>query len=319
MRIGPVTFLLLVPALWAVVRGAILWPERRHVAERAVRWAPPLQKAEAARAAALAVPVVVRSRPSRQFTQVTLAKSVETATQPPPRELGRDAPRSSTTVNVTRPRDAAGLPFVPVAERPAQRFSLSAWLLVRGDTSPGLATAGQLGGSQAGLRARIRVGEGLYAVARVSGPLRSRFGKEGAIGLDVRPIASIPVTVIVERRIGLDQGGRDAFGIGAFGGFDRRVATGLRLDGYGQAGVVGLRRRDAYVDGALRAERSLTRHIGVGAGLWGGAQPGAARLDVGPQLVVHTGRFRIAAEWRQRVAGDARPGSGPVLSLGADF
>lgn len=192
-------------------------------------------------------------------------------------------------------------------------------MLVRGDTSPGLATAGQLGGSQAGVRARMRLMPGLHLAGRLSGPLRSRTGMEAAIGLDVRPVDSVPVTLMVERRIGLDRGGRDAFVIGAFGGFDRTVAPGLRLDGYAQAGLVGLGRRDGYVDGALRVEQSVTNAIGIGAGVWGGAQPDAARLDIGPQLVVHTSRFRIGAEWRQRVGGNARPGSGPVLSLGADF
>jgi hypothetical protein len=34
--------------------------------------------------------------------------------------------------------------------------------------------------------------------------------------------------------------------------------------------------------------------------------------------VAHGG-LRLGAEWRQRVAGKAKPGSGPALSLGADF
>jgi hypothetical protein len=147
------------------------------------------------------------------------------------------------------------------------------------------------------------------------------------VALDFRPLRHVPLTVTIERRIGLDRGGRDAFGMGVLGGFDRVVAPKLRIDAYGQTGLVGLKRRDAYVDGALRAERELlgaTRvRLGIGAGAWGGAQPGVARLDLGPQLVAHVpvaaGGLRVGAEWRQRVAGDARPGSGPVLSLGADF
>jgi hypothetical protein len=56
--------------------------------------------------------------------------------------------------------------------------------------------------------------------------------------------------------------------------------------------------------------------VEVGAGAWGGAQPGAARLDMGPQAsfripVGRTG-IRASAEWRFRVAGDAEPGSGPA-------
>jgi hypothetical protein len=194
---------------------------------------------------------------------------------------------------------------------------------VRGEVSPGLATAGQLGGSQAGLRARYALSPRVHLAARLSGPLQSRLGKEAAVALDVRPIAAVPVTMTIERRIGLDRGGRDAFAVGAFGGFDRTLTPGLRLDGSGQAGGVGLKRRDAYVDGALRVERTLMApgrlRLGVGAGVWGGAQPSASRVDVGPQLVARVGGVRVGAEWRQRVAGNARPDSGPVLSLGADF
>ena len=320
MRIGPVTFLLLVPALWAVVRGAMLWPSADDAGERVVKWAPPLRKAGSApgvatrsltgvprslltRAPVFSAPVVLTRRenaPSSHATPMLLPSFVQT--------MPAESERAS-----------APPPFAVASRQASGRFDLSAWMLVRGDTSPGLATAGQLGGSQAGVRARMRLMPGLHLAGRLSGPLRSRFGMEAAIGLDVRPLDSVPVTLMVERRIGLDRGGRDAFGIGAFGGFDRTVAPGLRLDGYAQAGVVGIRRRDGYVDGALTAEQSVTKAIGIGAGVWGGAQPGAARLDIGPQLVVHTSHFRIGAEWRQRVAGDARPGSGPVLSLGADF
>jgi hypothetical protein len=184
-----------------------------------------------------------------------------------------------------------------------------------------------LGGSQIGIRARYRVLGAVHLAARVSTPTGSNHGKEAALALDLTPFGSLPLTVTIERRLALDNGGRDAFGIGIFGGFDREIGPLNRIDGDGQAGVVGLQSRDAYVDGAIRAERELARYgrvrIGAGAGLWGGAQPGASRLDAGPQLVAHAPAgplsVRIGAEWRQRIAGNARPGSGPVLSLGADF
>jgi hypothetical protein len=204
---------------------------------------------------------------------------------------------------------------------------MSAWALIRSDGSPGLATAGQLGGSQVGIRARYRVLEGVHLAARVSTPTGSIRGKEAALALDLTPFGSLPLTVTIERRLALDSGARSAFGIGVFGGFDRTIGSRTSIDGYGQAGVVGFRSREAYADGAIRAERELARFgivtIGAGAGLWGGAQPGASRLDAGPQLVAHAPvgplSVRVGAEWRQRIAGQARPGSGPVLSLGADF
>ncbi|HEV2569956.1 hypothetical protein [Sphingomonas sp.] len=218
-------------------------------------------------------------------------------------------------------------PVAPSAERRSKRLSLSAWALIRSDISPGLAAAGQLGGSQVGIRARYAVADQVHFAARLSSPTGSSKGKEAAVAADLQPFEAVPITLTVERRIGLDRGGRNAFGIGVFGGFDRQVASRTAIDGYAQAGVVGLKSRDAYVDGAVRAERQVASigkmRIGAGAGLWGGAQPGASRLDVGPQVVGHAPvgqlNVRLGAEWRQRVAGNAGPGSGPALSLGADF
>jgi len=174
---------------------------------------------------------------------------------------------------------------------------------------------------------RRRLAPGLHLAVRISGPLQSSRGKEAALAIDVQPIRALPITFTVERRSGLDSGGRDAFAAGAFGGFDAKLTPRLSIDGYAQAGAVGLKRRDLYVDGSIRLEREVFAspnfRFGVGAGAWGGAQPGVARLDLGPQVVAHvpvaSGGIRIGAEWRQRVAGNARPGSGPVLPLGADF
>ena len=225
---------------------------------------------------------------------------------------------------------AKALTLSPAAFAPpprSTRFSGSAWALIRSDVSPGLATAGQLGGSQIGIRARYGLSDHVYLAARMSGPTGGGTGKEAALALDLRPLRSLPVTLTVERRLALDGGARSAFAVGVFGGFDRQIRMRTRIDGYGQAGLVGLRSRDAYVDGAIRAERELANvglvRIGAGVGLWGGAQPDASRLDTGPQIVLHAPvgplSVRVGAEWRQRIAGAARPGSGPVLSLGVDF
>jgi hypothetical protein len=57
--------------------------------------------------------------------------------------------------------------------------------------------------------------------------------------------------------------------------------------------------------------------------MWGGAQRGAARLDVGPaaslSLPIADRNLRLSFEYRRRVAGRAAPGSGPVLAIGSDF
>jgi len=84
---------------------------------------------------------------------------------------------------------------------------------------------------------------------------------------------------------------------------------------------------EGFTDGAVRLsrpvmERGATR-LDLGLGLWGGVQRGAGRLDLGPSLalIVPAGerRLRFTLDWRQQVAGNAAPGSGPALSVGTDF
>jgi hypothetical protein len=57
----------------------------------------------------------------------------------------------------------------------------------------------------------------------------------------------------------------------------------------------------------------------VGAGAWAGAQPGVSRLDAGPHLEVRLGPAALSADWRFRVGGHARPGSGPTLTVSTGF
>lgn len=207
-----------------------------------------------------------------------------------------------------------------------RRWSGSAWLLARRESGPALAPGGTLGGSQAGARLLYRLNEDalrpLSLSARLYAPLRRRRGAEAAIGFDWRPSAHLPVHLLIERRQRLGRDGRSAFSIAAHGGGSARLGQGWRLDGYAQAGLVGARARDAFVDGSIRLSRAVGP-VEVGGALWGAAQPGASRLDVGPQLTLpirtRAGTLRLSAEHRLRLAGESRPASGPSLTLGVDF
>lgn len=252
------------------------------------------------------------------------------------------SPAPNATTSLTSPRRPPGAaeqslsPFPPRIAGPARsrrgRLSGSAWLFVRDQGGASLAGSGQLGGSQAGVRLSYSLGSdpaaGPALFARLSSPLEQSRGKEVAIGLDWQPSPALPLRLSAERRVGLDEGGRDAFAVGLAGGVsDAPLPAGLRLTGYAQAGIVGARKRDAYVEGGLRVGRPVATlgetELSAGVGAWGGAQPGVERLDLGPQLEL---RFRAAGQplrlnldWRQRIAGEARPGSGPALTLAADF
>ncbi|HEX8421058.1 MAG TPA: hypothetical protein VF638_13715 [Sphingomonas sp.] len=191
----------------------------------------------------------------------------------------------------------------------------------------GATTGGQLGGSQLGIRGTFML-DAAYRIglsARLSAPLAGK-GREAALGVDWQPLA-VPIHVIVERRIALD-GGPGATAMLVIGGVGpKQVAPRVRVETYGQAGAIARDGIERFADGAARLSYDLGRLGGVevdaGAGVWGGAQRGAARLDLGPsfgaRLPIAERAIRVTIDWRHRVAGAARPGSGPALSIGSDF
>ncbi|MBB4099553.1 hypothetical protein [Sphingomonas kyeonggiensis] len=201
------------------------------------------------------------------------------------------------------------------------RWSLSLWMVARGNGSPVAAPGGQIGGGQAGARVAWLVAprQRIAAYGRVTAPLSGK-GREAALGLEWQPTRA-PVRLVAERRFGLD-GNPGGTGIGAIAGIDRDW-RGFRLEAYGQAGAVLRRRAEPYADGAARGMRMMGAsgplRLGLGAGAWGAVQRDAQRLDVGPSATLAVRNLRLALDWRQRVAGEARPGSGLALTLGADF
>jgi hypothetical protein len=228
-------------------------------------------------------------------------------------------------------RAAANSQPFPVFSYPAaapttasSRWTLSTWAFVRRGTGPQLATGGTLGGSQIGARATYQVGERLALSARLYAPLNQANGAEAALGVEIEPIAAVPLRLLAERRQAVGTSGRSAFAILAHGGIAERPVLGpVRLDAYAQAGVVGVLSRDGFVDGAVRLGIPLNDRATLGVGAWAAAQPGIARVDLGPhasyRFPLVGGTARISAEWRMRIAGDARPGSGPALTLATDF
>lgn len=218
----------------------------------------------------------------------------------------------------------------PMRAKP-DRWRAGSWALWRpgGAASGDAVTPGRLGGSQAGLRVEYeltpRAKSRTVAYGRLTSALQHPAAPESAIGLSIQPFRTIPISLAAERRIALGQGARNANAIMAVGGFGPTpLLPAIEAEGYAQAGIVGFRRGDRFIDGKV----SLLAPVGgtpvrVGAALSGGAQPGISRLDIGPELQVRLPlpnlAARVAVEWRQRVAGDARPGSGLAVTLAADF
>lgn len=212
-------------------------------------------------------------------------------------------------------------------------WSLGGWLYLRDGAvaaPDGIAAASQLGGSQAGVRLAYGFGDTgrVRAYGRATVAVRRPEQREVAIGLAAAPLPHVPLDFAIEQRLAVGQDGRTALAAMVSGGVgDVLLPGGFHLDAYAQAGVVGVRQRDGFADGALVVDRRLgpddTSPLRLGALAAGAVQPGAARVDVGPRLTLRLpdvgAGSRIALDWRQRVAGDARPESGLALTLAADF
>ncbi|WP_294240428.1 hypothetical protein [uncultured Sphingomonas sp.] len=221
------------------------------------------------------------------------------------------------------PPPARMFPTWPTLPTRPDRWSASVWGIARrggGTLLPG----GQLGGSQAGVRILRRLDRdgALAASLRLSAPLEG-IGREVAAGLDWKPARRIPLRLIVEQRWSLDSGAGGTAAIAVTGFGPRAIAPRLSLSAYAQGGAVMRDRIEPFVDGAVRATTPVAAGIDLGIGLWGGAQRDAQRLDVGPSLgfalPVADRPVRLSLDWRQRIAGQAAPGSGPALTLAGDF
>lgn len=341
MRGRPLRFLAVVVVGWATARAVILWPD--PVPLRTGRGDPQRTRAERPRLAKSVEPTqrlapvasasVVRPRPDLRLAttfQRRIPAAVERFLVQGPAPVTRTEARRRAVdpdrvllaalsfpggYRIALP-DPVGFPGPDPRQR--SRWSGSVWLIVRDGGARALFSP-LLGGSQGGARIAYRLDEsGRVAMfGRIAGPLGGGSA-DLAIGLQVRP-GRAPVTLYAEAR---RDRGSVAPAAGLFGGGSAALPGNWRLDGYGQAGVILRHRLVGYADGQARAVRPLAG-LEAGGGLWGAVQPNAARLDVGPTLSapIDAGpaRLRLSLDWRHRVAGNARPASGPVLSLGADF
>ena len=246
-----------------------------------------------------------------------------------PLDLTPLAPRSDWSLAQFSPLPegprAVSTPVVPTPTPlppKLDRLQLSSWALLRGQTSGAtLASGSTLGGSQAGARLSFAFNRRLAAQLRTSSPVGGGSGLEVALGARYQPFRSIPVWINAERRQAIGDYGRSDFALFAEGGLYRQsLPWKFLLDAYFQGGVVGIHDRDLFVDGAFTATRPVFGNYALGLGVWGGAQPGLYRVDVGPRLSMKVrDNIRVHADWRQRLAGKADPASGPALTLAADF
>jgi len=323
----PLRFLGVTIGAWALARVAMLAGDAAPL--------PALVRALAPAAAAAVprfAPIARRGEAALPIgawpiTAVASPPSIEHPTRPavvPPQRPPAQTPAAPPAAMDGVPALPPPLVPTPFARSPG-RFAGSLWAIGRGAGSDRSVPGAQLGGSQVGVRVTYALGEArrLALAARVSTPLEGR-GREAAAGIEWRPVDA-PVRLIAERRWSLD-GGRGGPTVMVVAGLPPTRIGPLSAEAYAQAGAIARGQVDGFADGAARLSALLPTgrlKLDLGIGAWGGAQPGAARLDIGPSLGVGVPvggrRVRVTLDWRQRIAGRARPGSGPAVSIGSDF
>ena len=194
----------------------------------------------------------------------------------------------------------------------------------------GPASTARLGGSQTAARLTYLVDSrlALRAYMRATHTPGRRDGVDVAVGVALRPLGVLPVDVHVEQRVAVAGAGRDTTLVYAAGGVDnQRLPLDFRLSAYAQAGVADYGGTVGFADAAVAVQREVAARRGMrlslGTMVAAAAQPGAQRVDVGPRAALSLPQLgqgaQIALDWRERVAGNARPGSGLALTLAADF
>lgn len=201
----------------------------------------------------------------------------------------------------------------------------------------GVASAGPsvatYGASQVGAALRYRLWPGnshrLTSYLRVSAALNGSGEREAALGLSARPIGALPVFVAGEGRVS-HLSGRTVVRPAVMAVTELPpivLPKGARAEFYLQGGYVGGLGATPFIDGQLRIDRQVMRvgpvEVRAGGGVWGGAQQGAGRLDLGPAVTLQVAQgpaaMRLGFDWRFRLMGAAEPASGPALTMSAGF
>ncbi len=221
-------------------------------------------------------------------------------------------------------------------KRLKKRWSVEAYTVLRDDGPAGLATRPLLGGGQAGAQIAYTpmplARRPLYAVVRTTTANTGGFSRTSggtptsqvAAGLKWQVLPQLSVSG--ERLFALDDGSRDAWTVRLAGGVAHRFGRVL-ADGYAEAGVVGFAHPDWYAGLQSRAVlpfKFWQWQVEPGVGVWSAVQHGGAtvsRVDLGPTVAVTWDRWKVraSADYRLKAAGNARPGSGPAVTISSAF
>lgn len=255
---------------------------------------------------------------------------------------GSDGEGSFNAIEEPGQRSGGNPAAPPMAENAMPgRWPLDLWGFWREGSDSAPISQGRVpiyGASQLGARLEWRAAPSSRRdprlFARGYRALVSRGESELAVGVSVRPAGSVPVRIATEARLTDTRFGtqiRPAV-IANSEIPAQQLPAGFRLEAYGGAGYVGGKGATAFADGQASVTRELAALDGpsggaarfsIGAGAWAGAQKDASRIDVGPtiRLDLSIGEVpaRLSIDWRERVGGDASPGSGVAATLSTRF
>lgn len=250
-----------------------------------------------------------------------------------------DAPEQS--LPRVSPKQKIGESLDDTVVQTSNALSGYAWLFARhgsglrqarlGPIAPQFASA-QYGASQAGAILNYRMSgdrkRHISTFFRMSSALSSSGQEELAIGIRAKPTGKVPVSFFTEQRFDAKNGHNrgTAFYIAGGTGPDLGLPE-ISLETYGQAGFLFASNDSYFFDASGTLQKQVAADGGsrmtAGAGIWASGQEGATRLDIGPRMKVHVPigqtEFQMAIDWRERVGGNALPGSGASVTLSTAF
>ena len=215
----------------------------------------------------------------------------------------------------------------------SNRMGAFFWLYARANSIDGRSISnGQYGGSQAGAilsyRLLDRPHPDLSVYTRLSSALAPWNQQEIAVGTRILPVPAMPLALHAEQRFDLGTGNDTGTAFYLTGGSGPgQVIERFSLETYAQAGYVLGQNETYFFDGSAVLQRPIAdigkTRLFIGSGVWAGGQREISRIDIGPRatIAVPIGKMsaRVAVDWRLRIAGNARPASGPAITVSTGF
>ncbi len=216
-----------------------------------------------------------------------------------------------------------------------RRWSGSAYVFARASGISGATAAPVLGGGQSGAQISYSLDPlaamPLSLLVRASAANKAGSTAQTALGLSwqLRP----GITLAAERLVPAGPSARAAWALRIAGGTAvadvGSYARSVEISAYAEAGMIGLHRRDLYGAATARIGRRLAwggrGAVVPGLAAWGSLQHAdstVSRLEIGPSLQLRLQgplSIGLSADYRVLIAGNARPASGPALTITTAF